>query len=180
MSPLRNQAGHPLNEGLRERQQAADDARQNQAAAQQQGLSKIRQMMHDLDLHDSFVVQARNPDNPIFVPTATLPEILPSAATLPANPPATLTLPASDPTATTATTTAQSQGLPRRTQLSNAANDDVFDEEGFQLVRRKLAKTPSPQRSPPAQRRQNGGAAARAGLAHSESFANRMNALSYG
>ena len=177
--PRRSQAEHPLHEGLRERQQAADNA-QHQAAMQQQGLSQIQKLMHDLNLADSFVVQARNPNNQIFVPTATLPETLPSALTLPANLPATANLPESVPAAPTTTTAAFPQNHPQVPRVSDAANDDVFDDEGFQQVRRRTSKTPSPQRSPPSsQRRQNGGAAARAGLAHSDSFANRMNAASF-
>ena len=58
--------------------------------------------------------------------------------------------------------------------------EDV-DDDGYEVVRRgRSSRTPPPaQPSPQFQRRQTGSSAARGGLAHSQSFAERMNAASF-
>ena len=148
---------HPLHEQLRTRQDAAEQ--EKNAMDHADAMARVQQLISDLNLEDSVVLQTRAPPRKSTPPSISSPIIVRQIA--------------GDPPAPQASRNARgSQRL---------LVDDVFDDEGFERVdRRKSRKTPPPTPSPPTyQRRQTGSDSARNGLAHSQSFAERMNAVSF-
>merc|ERR1711911_515955 len=148
---------HPLHEQLRTRQDAAEQ--EKNAMDHADAMARVQQLISDLNLEDSVVLQTRVPLRKSTPPSISSPVIVRQIA--------------GDPPAPQASRNARgSQRL---------LVDDVFDDEGFERVdRRKSRETPPPTPSPPTyQRRQTGSDSARNGLAHSQSFAERMNAVSF-
>ena len=125
---------HPLNEQLRARQKAAEEERI--AMDHADAMARVQQLISDLNLEDSVVLQTRNQPRQSTPPSPNSPVVVCQiAGNLPA------------PKSTRHTLGGQCPLV-----------DDVFDNEGFERVdRRRTRKTPSPTPpSPKYQKRQTG------------------------
>ena len=137
---------HPLNEELRVRQHATDDARRN-VMTHADAMAQVQQLIADLQLEDSVVLRRREQRHPAPLSSPSSPVVV--------------------------------DHIPG--DLLAPVNHEVLNNDGFERVhrRRSLRTPPLAQPLPPTQRRQTGSGAARSGLAHSQSFAERMNAASF-